>query len=392
MEQKINNGPLRPYGSKSCEPYGSYFNCFYHYVFEFGKQPNYFQSKIKIKKSVLDKLESLGAKSLFVGTWEEPRDDKDTAESAETAYYNKDLLTVDVEIVYQYKDGLVVLYGSDFRQVLFDEQEEYEGETFVTRKVPKDNVYSFKILYQSEETLKEIRSLIEVAEEKKKKNNIFLLCKQDGSLIARRFSVKMPAYDIDIKLNYGDELFEKQDKILENLNQNKSGLILFSGKPGTGKSTFIKYISSKIERKIIYLPASFADEITDPSFLTFISEYKNSVFLLEDAEKVLRSRESQDNPAISNILNITDGFLGDCLNIFVLATFNTSRDQIDPALLRKGRLFVEHEFKEISVDSCNKIFEKIGSSRRTEVPLTIAEIYNEEDNFSIKEEIRRVGF
>jgi SpoVK/Ycf46/Vps4 family AAA+-type ATPase len=147
-----------------------------------------------------------------------------------------------------------------------------------------------------------------------------------------------------------------------------------------------------VDRKIIYLPSSFADEITNPSFLSFMTDYKDSIFLLEDAEKVLKSREEQDNSAISNILNITDGLLGDCLNIFVIATFNTSRDKIDSALLRKGRLMLEHEFKELPADNCNRIFEKINSDRRTDIPLTLADVYNEEDNYKKELDKKKIGF
>jgi ATP-dependent 26S proteasome regulatory subunit len=91
-------------------------------------------------------------------------------------------------------------------------------------------------------------------------------------------------------------------------------------------------------------------------------------------------------------LNITDGILGDCLNIMVIATFNIDRENIDSALVRKGRLLIEHHFKALPADNCNKILEKMGSERRTEEPITLAEIYNSEENFHEKEEKRKVGF
>ena len=218
------------------------------------------------------------------------------------------------------------------------------------------------------------------------------MVKLEGMLSIRKFDVKLPEEEIDIELNYGREILEKEKILLEALSKDKSGLVLFSGKPGTGKSTFIKYLSSKIDRKIIYLPSSAAEELTSPSFLEFMIDHKNCILLLEDAEKTLISRESQDNAAISNILNLSDGFLGDCLNVFIIATFNTSKDKIDEALLRKGRLILEHQFDELPVENCNKIFQKIGSKKTTEVPLTLAEIYHEQENYSKKEEKNKIGF
>jgi ATP-dependent 26S proteasome regulatory subunit len=120
--------------------------------------------------------------------------------------------------------------------------------------------------------------------------------------------------------------------------------------------------------------------------------HRNCILLLEDAEKILRSRESAENDAISNILNISDGILGDCLNIMVIATFNTNRENIDSALVRKGRLLVEHHFKPLSAEESNILLEKIGSKIRTEEPMTLADIYNEDDNFHCKKEKNKVGF
>ncbi|NBT59868.1 AAA family ATPase, partial [bacterium] len=118
----------------------------------------------------------------------------------------------------------------------------------------------------------------------------------------------------------------------------------------------------------------------------------NCILLLEDAEKVLRSRNAQDNEAISNILNITDGILGDCLNIMVIATFNIDRDNIDPALVRKGRLLLEHHFKALPEQSANAILDKMGTRKKASGPMTLAEIYNPDDNFHEEEERRKVGF
>ena len=68
-------------------------------------------------------------------------------------------------------------------------------------------------------------------------------------------------------------------------------------------------------------------------------KHKNSVLVIEDAERVISDRQGHGSSAgVSNILNLTDGILGDCLNIQIIATFNMARERIDSALLRKGRL------------------------------------------------------
>ena len=365
---------FRPYSSKSVHSHADY-NLFYNYVYKFDRQPNSFESSNPLKKITIKNLEDKGANLIFK-TQQEKKNHKNQNQ-------------MKTEMVFEYKDSYVeISSGFDIIHYSMADLEEYGDEFKEEIEKDADKVY-VRILYQQEETLNEIKSCFEYAEEEEKKN-IYLLVKSEGILTIRRFDVKLP--DIDIELNYGKEMLEKSEVLLKSLDKDRSGLVLFSGKPGTGKSTFIKYLSSKIDRKIIYLPSNAAEEITSPSFLEFIVDHKNCILLLEDAEKVLMSRESTDNPAISNILNLTDGFLGDCLNIYIIATFNTSKDKIDEALLRKGRLILEHHFEALPPENCNKILEKIGSDRRTEVPMTLAEIYNEEENYLKKEQKNKIGF
>ena len=74
-------------------------------------------------------------------------------------------------------------------------------------------------------------------------------------------------------------------------------------------------------------------------------KYPDSVLIIEDAEKVVRNRNGNGNEtAVSNLLNLSDGILGDCLKTQIVATFNTERQLIDKALLRKGRLIAEYKF------------------------------------------------
>ena len=83
------------------------------------------------------------------------------------------------------------------------------------------------------------------------------------------------------------------------------------------------------------------------------------------------------------------------MNLFIIATFNTPREKIDKALVRKGRLVAEHHFEELTAEQANIILKKINSKRTTEKPMTLAEIYNEEGGMEEKEkeaEKKRIGF
>jgi SpoVK/Ycf46/Vps4 family AAA+-type ATPase len=97
-----------------------------------------------------------------------------------------------------------------------------------------------------------------------------------------------------------------------------------------------------------------AEMLSEPSIIPFLMKHKNSVLVIEDAERVISERQGNGSSAgVSNILNLTDGILGDCLNIQIIATFNMARERIDSALLRKGRLVAEHKFDKLTIEESN---------------------------------------
>ena len=375
MEIKFN-----PYSRKSHNEYGTYFNLFYYYIESCGFHPDAYEYNIPVKKTTFKKLDKVGAKRVFIFEIEKLLEGKETATK--------------MEVCYQYEDALVFFYRRESLINRIDYMSEGEEEHEHKHEGSEKDLatYKCKILYRNADTLAKVRACIDKETQPKKHSNVYLLCSFDGMLNLQRFDIKLPQKKMNLELNYGSDAKAKFDKVIDSVSSNKNGLVLFSGDPGTGKSTFIKYLTTKTTRKVIYLSSGSAEQLTNPDFLSFIMGHRNSILLLEDAEKVLRSRDSQDNEAISNILNITDGILGDCLNILVIATFNIDREKIDSALVRKGRLLVEHHFKALSADECNRIFESMKSKRRTEKPMTLAEIYNEDDNFHEEDEKRRVGF
>jgi len=120
-----------------------------------------------------------------------------------------------------------------------------------------------------------------------------------------------------------------------------------------------------------------AEMLSEPSIIPFLMEKRNSILLIEDGEKVITERQGNSSSAgVSNILNLTDGILGDCLNIQVIVTFNMEKERIDQALLRKGRLIAEHKFDKLSIDETNKLLKHLNKDYVSDKPLMLADIYN----------------
>lgn len=367
-----------PYAPKSNnQEYGSYCNVFFEYFEKRGEFPLVYE----ISSVVLDEelLENSGFSKFFS--------------------YHSELMTKEIKLVescYE-KNGVIIQFAKKESILERIERIERDGDYDDDDDDDDDDKhsissYSCKIFYKNTEELKLALKLIKRSSNLKKTGGVYLLCSMDGMLQLQRFKPKLPSKKIDVDLNYGPVAKSKFEKIISIMNSKKNGLVLFSGNPGTGKSTFIKLLSLHTERKLIYLSSSLAEQIANPDFLTFIMRHKNSILILEDAEKVLRSREEQDNFSVSNLLNITDGILGDCINVMVIATFNIDREKIDKALLRKGRLLLEHHFEPLETDMANKLLDKIGSDRKVSCPTPLTDIYNTDDNFHEEKEKKKIGF
>ena len=230
-------------------------------------------------------------------------------------------------------------------------------------------------------------------EVKVKKSGISLVKSEMGHMDIEEYEMNVP--DIDLELNYGTEFLKVHEVILKRLNKpNDKGIILFHGDPGTGKTSYIKYLTRLItDKEILFIPPSMAESLSEPSIIPFLMEHKNSVLIVEDAERVIADREGNGSSmGVSNILNLTDGILGDCLNIQVIATFNMKREKIDQALLRKGRLIVEHKFSKLTIDESNNLLKHIGKEGSVTESMTLADIYNiDEELFKVDDKLK-IGF
>ena len=229
---------------------------------------------------------------------------------------------------------------------------------------------------------------------RRKTQNICMVINGQNGLQTAALKIKKPM--MDLSKNYNDDLNPLHLKLVMQLKQrDKSGLILFHGLPGTGKSTYIRYLIRCINKKVIFLPPGLAGNLDAPSVANLLITNANTVFVIEDAEELLLSRDTNKNSSISMLLNLTDGLLGETLGIQVIATFNTDLHNIDKALLRKGRLTALYEFKPLSVEKSEILLKESGiKDYFVSQPMTLADIYNtKNEDYQFKTNSRpQIGF
>ena len=243
------------------------------------------------------------------------------------------------------------------------------------------------------EKLKELVSKLPFKEEKPKEAEVKLIAYDGRDYYT--ITSKVKPTDAHIEENYNDDFLPVYDDIVKFLDQRESGLIVMRGKMGTGKTTMIRHLLSQHPKEYIVVTNTIAGHLAQPEFVAFMLEHKDSIFILEDCEQILMERsENTFGGAIANILNMSDGLLSDIFNIKFICTFNADINKVDPALLRKGRCYVNYEFKELSEDKVRKLNEKYKLDLSEIKAMTLADIYNANtsDKYSENKTHKKIGF
>lgn len=299
------------------------------------------------------------------------------------------------------------VYKSEVKDYYFERrcgkgrQTVYENVLFVLYEdlvVCFDHVYSrVHILFNttSWEKVEKIVSWVRKYREKvpKKRADIYVLVNSRFMGIDTEL-VKLRKQELNVKENYNDDFLEIHKIIFERLSKkNDKGLVLLHGAPGTGKSSYIRYLTCEIDKNFIFLPPTMAGSLTNPDLIKMLMGHRNSVLVIEDAENILIDRTGSGYSPVSALLNITDGLLSDCLNVQVICSFNTDLSKIDKALVRKGRLIAKYDFRKLGPAKANVLSEKLGIGRLFTVPVALTDVYNGgEKAFDQQSQVNTIGF
>lgn len=203
---------------------------------------------------------------------------------------------------------------------------------------------------------------------------------------------KIKHTEVNFDTHYNDDVKDMYKELLSFLNERESGLAVLHGEKGSGKTMMLRHLLTNLDKQFILVTNTIAAHMAEPEFIAFMMENKDSIFILEDCEQILMSREeNRFGGAISNILNMSDGLMSDIFNIKFICTFNTDIKNIDEALLRPGRCFVNYEFKPLEANKASKLLESLGHKIDKTRDMTLAEIYNYKEETVIQKP-KKIGF
>ena len=269
---------------------------------------------------------------------------------------------------------------------------EYDSEMF------EEGLYKVNYVYYNNKSasVEGLKALFSEYLEKyqPKKAKVSILLKSQNGFDVKTHTIK--PFRIDFDRMYNDDFLEVHNRVKKSITDENKGIVLFHGIAGSGKTNYIKWLTSQIpNKKFIFVPTSMIASLTDPSFIGLLIGNKNSVLVLEDCENYIAERTAlnSNTDVVSSILNIADGMLSDVLECQLICTFNSDISKIDSALLRKGRLIAEYKFKELSVEKANNYLRSIGKEPTITKPCSLAELTNMETK-ALKEDTDtpKIGF
>ncbi|KAB2038319.1 hypothetical protein ES319_D03G137400v1 [Gossypium barbadense] len=149
--------------------------------------------------------------------------------------------------------------------------------------------------------------------------------------------------DVDLKnkVKADLEMFLKSKQFYQRLGRVWKRSYLLYGPSGTGKSSFVAAMARFLNFDVYDIDLSKVSDDSDLKMLLLQSTSK-SMIVVEDLDRFLM--EKSKNVSLRGILNFMDGIVSCCGEERVMVFTMNSKDEVDEALLRPGRIDVHIQF------------------------------------------------
>ena len=199
----------------------------------------------------------------------------------------------------------------------------------------------------------------------------------------RHREIEAQSFD-ELAENYSAPVRVALEQLMATRAPDRGRLILWRGEPGTGKSHALRALVRA------WAPWCSAHFIMDPdellghggAYMLDVLTWGDGdddrwrLLILEDAgELITPDARSVAGQALSRLLNVADGLIGQGTRTLLLITTNEPVKRLHPATRRPGRCLADIEFTPLSVAEANAWLAARGVERRVDRPTPLAELF-----------------
>lgn len=254
-------------------------------------------------------------------------------------------------------------------------------------------IFDITFFYKSESNLDKINEIIQALNQESIDDEIEMTNSNLETLVLSSDGINREPIEFEldenISLFYNKNTFKKSKKLIKKINNSAKGLSIIHGERGTGKTNIIKFLSTKTEKTVIYIPNNLLDvTINSSEFSTFIKNYNNPVIVIDDCEFIFNDFYSKSNSYTSNILQMIDGLMSDMIPINFIMIFNCELEDIDTNLLESNNLLEVLEFNNLSKDEATELSKYIGNNEKIKSDTKLSVVIN---NKLDKKEYNKIG-
>jgi predicted AAA+ superfamily ATPase len=226
-------------------------------------------------------------------------------------------------------------------------------------------------IYKGDDEFKKIQEIIE------KFNSCLVDFSEEQSNRINTLSIGPNGLEIDpinlmnieldnIELFYNHKTFKNVKKLVKSIKKSKKGLSILYGPRGTGKTSMINYLSTSIDRMILFIPNNMIDAtINNPEFKRFLRRYPSPIIIVDDCEMMFNESYNKSNMLVNNLIQLVDGFLSDSIEAHIITLFNVDNDnEIDHSLLDCNNLIDVVEFSKLTGEEATDLSKYLDKSKK----------------------------